>query len=157
MGEWGADRRDPQGSPRRPRYCVACHQLPGRFDPVEHGHADVHEDDVRAPLAADPDGLLAVRCGAANLEVVLCLEQRGEARTHDLLVVDDDDADRHRAAPIGSSAWTAKPPASPGPALSVPPTISARSRIPSNPSPSGSAADAPGPSSLTRSVRLSPA
>ena len=56
-----------------------------------------------------------------------------------------------RHAPGASRASTTKPPSSPGPVFSLPPTMVARSCMPSSPWPLVSAAGGPGPSSLTRS------
>src|SRR5262245_13694219 len=127
------------------------HDLPRRLDPVEHRHADIHQDDVRALGAAHLNRLLAIRSGADDVEVGLSRQQRGEAGTDDLLVVDHEDADRHAlGTSIGSSASTTKPPPSAGPEFSVPPTMIARSRIPSRPSPSWSELVGPGPWSRTR-------
>ena len=43
---------------------------PGRLDPVEHRHLEVHQHDVGLVLRAQADGLLAVRRGADELDVV---------------------------------------------------------------------------------------
>jgi hypothetical protein len=92
--------------------------LPGRLDAVHDRHAHVHEDDMRALLAAELHRLLPVGGGSHDAEVVLRAEQGPEPRADDLLVVDDGDTDGHvDAFGIGSSASTANPPSSAGPAL----------------------------------------
>ena len=74
------------------------------------------------------DGLVAVLRFADDLEIVLHLEDRAEARPHECLVVGDEDADH--AVPAGSRARTANPPSIALPVSSVPPYSRTRSRMP---------------------------
>ena len=65
-------------------------------------------------------GLVAVGRLADDLDVGMVLEHEPEAGAHERLVVGDQDADAH-APPIGSRAWTRKPPLGRRPTSSVPP------------------------------------
>jgi uncharacterized heparinase superfamily protein len=67
------------------------------LDAVQGRHPNVHQHDVRMLVAAHADGFLAVRGRAHDREIGLGLEQRCEPGPDDLLVVDHDRADRHRA------------------------------------------------------------
>ena len=107
--------------------------LARRRDPVELGHADVHQHDVGPQPLRAVDGLLAVGRLADDRDVVLGLEHHPEARPHERLVVGDEDADAHRASVIGSDARTTKPPSGRRPACSSPPYSATRSRIPTRP------------------------
>jgi hypothetical protein len=81
-------------STRAPERRVGADQ-PGGVEPVEHGHADVHEDHVREGAAGHVDSLASVRGGAGDLHVLLGVDERGEAVADRRLVVGDEDAD-HR-------------------------------------------------------------
>src|SRR5690606_9818702 len=116
--------------------------MPGRREAVHPGHAHVHEHHVGAAARSLGDRLHTVRGVADDLDVLLGREQRGEPRAHHRLVVGDENSNGHNAhssvserAPVGSSARTLKPPSSVGPASSVPPTRTTRSRMPTSPSP----------------------
>src|SRR3712207_9058467 len=56
---------------------------PRGLDPVELGHADVHEHDVGAQAARRVDGLQPVRRLADDLEVLLRVEDHPEARSEE--------------------------------------------------------------------------
>ena len=72
-------------------------EQPGRGDPVELRHADVHEDDV-GPVEVDgAEHLAAVGGLADHLEVVRAGEHHPQARAHERVVVDEQDAD-HRGS-----------------------------------------------------------
>ena len=94
-----------------------------------------------------------VRDRADHLEVVLQVQDRGEAVADQLLVVGEQHPDVSRRAPAGSAARarTAKPPSRSGPAEKVPPSAVTRSRIPRSPLPAPSSVPpgAPRPSSVT--------
>src|SRR6185437_11641200 len=113
--------------------------LPGGLQAVHHRHADVHEDDVGAQLGDPGDGLLPVDGLADHLDIGLRVEQDGKARPHHALVVGHDHADRHGAASSGGltgrTAATRNPPSPVGPASRLPPSIVARSRMPTRPCP----------------------
>jgi hypothetical protein len=70
---------------------VGADQL-GRFKPVEDGHADVHQDDVREHPPRDIDGFAAVAGLAGDLHVLLAGDQCGEACADGGLVVGDEAA-----------------------------------------------------------------
>ena len=76
------------------------------------------------------DSFVAVGGGADDLDAVEQPEQRREAFADDALVVGDEDADR--VVMPGTHNSTRKPSAV-GPAVSVPPSSSARSRMPVSP------------------------
>src|SRR5690606_15694684 len=81
---------------------------------------------------------------ADHFHVFGAADELGQAGAHQRLVVDDQDSDAH----LGILAATLNPPSSSGPASSLPPSASARSRIPRMPWPSAKS-PAPLPSSVT--------
>src|SRR5262249_12971560 len=117
---------------------------------------NVHHHDVGLQLADERDRGAAVVRFAHHLEVVFGVEQEAEPGADQLLVVGEDDAD-HRLATTSAlrrGASTQKPPPTRGPAVSTPPTVAARSRMPASPCPGvpvGPVA-APSPSSVTWTV-----
>ena len=68
---------------------------PGRLEPVELGHADVHQDDGRVEAGRLVDRLEPVRRLGDDLDVLLPGEQQAKAGAHHRLVVGDEDADAH--------------------------------------------------------------
>lgn len=60
---------------------------------VQHGHGDVHEDDVRSRGPDAVNCLLAVGGFARDLHVVGGTEQRAEAGADQSVVVDDENPD----------------------------------------------------------------
>ena len=82
---------------------AAVDEPPGRLEPVEVRHADVHQDDVGVELAGCPERLLAVARLADDLDVRLRLEDHAEARAHESLVVDDQDTDAHASPSLTGS------------------------------------------------------
>src|SRR5690606_11789609 len=125
----------------------------GRLQPVHAGHPDVHQRDVGEQLAAGGERLLAVGRLAGHRDVVLVVEDRGESRAHQPLVVGQQNLDHVAPFPRGRRARTRKPPPGPGPAVSSPPSARARSFIPWTPEPVVPGAG-PRPSSAT-SMRTS--
>src|SRR6185369_17640150 len=95
--------------------------------------------DVGPQLADAFDRLLAVARLADDVESGLRLEEEPEAGAHQLLVVDDQDADAHASPPTGSRAATRKPPLSRRPVSSSPPRRATRSRMPTRPWPPAAA------------------
>ena len=82
----------------RTRVSVARHGRrdgPGGLDPVEDGHAHVHEHDVGPVELDQAHGVGAVGGLADDLEVVLGLEDHAEPLAQQRLVVGQDDPDRH--------------------------------------------------------------
>jgi hypothetical protein len=72
---------------------IAREQPASRLDPVELGHAHVHEHDVWGESVGLGEGLLAVRRLADHRHVLFGVEDHPEARADERLVVDDQDAD----------------------------------------------------------------
>ena len=94
---------------------VAC-------EPVELGHADVHQDDPRMEAAGLVDRLEPVARLGDDLHVLLAAEQHAEAGADHRLVVGDEDPDRHRASSaIGSRVLRTNPPSGAVPADISPP------------------------------------
>src|SRR5581483_2373828 len=114
-----------------------------RLDAVAARHAEVHQDDLGAQPFDERDRLLAVGGAADDLEVGQQPEQRREPLAHDTLVVGEDDG-RH----AGTHSSTRNP-APVAPAESVPPSSSARSRIPVSPYPASFAAGTSCPTAST--------
>ena len=100
-------------------------QPPRRLDPIELGHADVHQHDVGLELADLLDGVEPVGRLANHLEVVLRVEDHAEAGAHQRLVVGDQQSDAQATlsslVDIGRVARTRQPPPSAGPMTSSPP------------------------------------
>src|SRR5690606_2390955 len=126
----------------------------GGLQPVELGHADVHQHHVGPQLAGERHGPGAVARLAHHLQVVLVAEDRPEPGPYQGLVVGQQHAD-HVAPFSGSEARTRKPPSGRGPASRLPPSAAARSRMPRSPKPLPSVYVTPGPSSSTR-IMISP-
>ena len=121
-----------------------------RLDAVEPGHADVHEHDVGARSRSLGHRLEPVGSLAHDLEAGLGRQDHPEPGADEPLVVDEQDADGHPSVPdSGSRARTAKPPPASGPASSVPPRLTARSRMPAMPRPSAAAVATDAPVSQT--------
>ena len=89
----------------------------GRRDPVEHGHANVHQHDVGSKPACLRDSVFAVTGLADDRGLGLGLEDLSQADANERLVVCDQNG-RHR---IGSKTRTAKPPVARRPASRRPP------------------------------------
>jgi hypothetical protein len=112
----GREDEDPRGH-------AVADEPARRRDPVERGHANVHQGNV-GPQASDcGDRLLAVRGLADDLDVVLTLEQGAKAGANHPLIIGDNDADRHddAASRNGRRAHTRKPPPGRSPVSSAPP------------------------------------
>src|SRR5690625_4146933 len=135
----------------------------GGGEAVHVRHPHVHEHDVDVVGAKQPDRLGAVAGFEHHFHVWLGVDHQGEPGADQLLVVDDRHADRAhnrkgycRPGPLlGSGMWhrTRNPPPGLGPAARVPPSIAARSRMPTRPCPAPSdVAAAPRPSSSTEMV-----
>src|SRR5699024_8981440 len=70
--------------------------LLGRFDPVDAGHAHVHEDDIGLLLADGVDAGHAIAGLTGHGHIGLGVDDHGEASAHKGLVVDEDDTQRIR-------------------------------------------------------------
>jgi len=106
---------------------------------------------IMQKLASTLDGGPSVVRLAGDVEVRLRVEDQLEAAADERLVVGEEDRG-HAVLSSGSSARTANPPLSLGPAENVPPKIPTRSRMPISPCPP--AESTPGrPSSVTSTAR----
>ena len=81
-----------------------------------------------------PDRVGAVDRLAHHVDVRLRVEQRAESGAQQRLVVGEQYLD-HEGSRIGNVAVTTNPPDGPGPAVSVPPSATARARMPAMPLP----------------------
>ena len=79
---------------------------PGRLDPVQLRHPDVHQDHVGLELGGQTHRLGAVLGLADDLEVRSRLDDQPEAAADERLVVGDQDPDAHRSFSIGIRAET---------------------------------------------------
>ena len=102
----------------------------GGLDAVAARHAQVHQHDVRPQPVGERERLVAVGRRADDLDPGEQPEQGGESFADDALVVGDQDADGCVHAGTHSSTRNPLPV---GPAVSVPPSSSARSRMPVSP------------------------
>ena len=68
---------------------------PGRLHAVEDRHLDVHEADIGAALARQPDCFVSVARLPHDLDVGHAGQQVGEAAPHDLVVVEQEHGDAH--------------------------------------------------------------
>ncbi len=94
---------------------VAC-------EPVELGHADVHQHDRRVEARGLLDGFDAVAGFGDDVDVGLAGEQQAEAGADHRLVVGDEHADRHAPYPrSGRLVVSRKPPPFAVPAVISPP------------------------------------
>ena len=94
----------------------------GGLDPVQVGHADIHQHDVGPQRPGGLDRLTPVAGLANDLEVGLGVEDHAEACADERLVVGDQDADHPAASGwSGSRARTAYPCPFRVPASSRPP------------------------------------
>ena len=82
---------------------VVTEQAASRLDPVDVGHADVHQHDVRPQAPRLRHRLSPVRRLADHLDVLFSLEDHAEAGADERLVVDDQHAKAH-AGTTGSLA-----------------------------------------------------
>ena len=66
------------------------------LEAVEHRHAHIHQDEVRAELPRELDRLAAVARLADDLDPLVCREDRLERLGEQPVVVGDEDAERLR-------------------------------------------------------------
>jgi len=66
----------------------------GRLDPVEHGHRDVHQDDVGRQLLRELHGLLAVARVTHDRDPLVAAEDRLESLGEETVIVGYEHADR---------------------------------------------------------------
>src|SRR5215467_1434193 len=130
VGVVGGQHHDPAPPGER-----VCGEAPGRLEPVELGHSDVHENHVRVKLPDRRHRLQAVPRLAHNLQVGLRFDDHLEAGPDQALVVADQDRDAHGGGSSGRQAQTRNPPPGTGPTSSWPPYSATCSRIPISPCP----------------------
>src|SRR5262249_48736141 len=82
-------------------------QPPGRRDPVEHRHAQVHQDDVGPQLSGLPQRLVAVAGLADDGDVGADVEEGGQRFPKQCLIVNQQHTYRGSAHPGTSSARNA--------------------------------------------------
>ena len=70
----------------------------GGLDPIERGHADIHQYDIGLVELDQPQRGAPVRGLADDGYVVLGFEDHAEALTEERLVISQHDADRHKRA-----------------------------------------------------------
>ncbi len=108
----------------------------GGLDPVHLGHADVEEAHVGAEPLGEIYRVHTVGGVPDDLDVRLRIEDHGESRPDEILIVGNDHSYRHPGCPcFGSTALTVHPRPRFGPASSEPPWREARSLIPTSPYP----------------------
>ena len=93
---------------------VAC-------EPVELGHADVHQDDGGVEARRLVHRLEPVARLGDYFDVLLAREQHAKAGADHRLVVGDEDADRHDSSLSGRRVLRTKPPPVAVPAVISPP------------------------------------
>ena len=82
-----------------------------RLEPVELGHADVHQDDVRTEAVGLLYRLEPVARLGHDVDVLLAGEQHAKAGANHRLVVGDEHTDRHGPSPpTGRRVLSTKPP-----------------------------------------------
>jgi hypothetical protein len=81
---------------------VGCEapDLPGGFESVHYGHADVEDDEVGLEIEDFLYGFFTVLSFAANIPAVDAIEQRLHAATHNFVVVYEQNLRSH-SAPFG--------------------------------------------------------
>src|SRR5581483_11764329 len=132
---------------------MALGNLARRLDSAHPGHLQVHERDVRPQSRHEPHGLLAIPRLADDLDARLPVQQGTYALPHHGVVVHEHDPNRGftLTAHRGNSTRTRVPAPGALSTWSLPPSRSARSRIPRrpNPAPPLNAGSKPMPSSAT--------
>jgi hypothetical protein len=105
-----------------PRLLVCGEDALRRLEPIQIGHPDVHEHDVRMEARRLLDRLEPVARLGHDLHVLLARKQHAKARPHHRLVVGHEHADAHSLYPsVGRRALRTKPPSGAAPAFISPP------------------------------------
>ena len=126
-----------RGERQHRRAALAAAHLAGGLHAVDHGHPRVHQDHVGPQGLDRGEDLAAVGALADDLEAEGVSQDAPQSGSHQLLIVDQQDPDHgvlRGLTSTGSVARTSQP-RPPGPASQLPPSDSARSRIPTRPSP----------------------
>jgi hypothetical protein len=85
---------------------IGC-DLPGRLETIHARHADVHQHDIRPLGPCELDRLGAVAGLADDLEFLRAFEEGAKPRTHEGLVVREQNPDGHDGTrSVGSQART---------------------------------------------------
>ena len=111
------ERREDQDA----RVGVGREDAPRRLEPVELGHADVHQHDRGMEARGLADRVEPVAGLGHHLDVLLSRQQHAKAGADHGLVVDHEDPDHARSPPTGRRARSTKPPRLPAPAVISPP------------------------------------
>src|SRR5918992_4998388 len=128
----------------------------GRLDAREAGHCDVEDGQVDVVGECQLDCLRAVVSLGDDLEVWLGLQHHPQATPHDGVVVGEQDPGLEWRGHEGTSAGSLRLTSVPGSSSRIeilPPTSSARSRMPCRPPPRLARWSSPTPLSATRRVR----
>jgi hypothetical protein len=72
---------------------VACPDLPHGLDPFHHGHPQVEERDVRLVAFVGLDGFQAVASLGDHTQIGLLVDDVGDTRTEQCMVVHEEHAD----------------------------------------------------------------
>src|SRR5262249_36763296 len=114
--------------------------LPRRLDAALPRHADIHQHQARLQRIDFLDRLLAIARGPDDLDPRLEAQEADETVTHELVVIDnqqsyhsDSPPEGRSTSPVGTVTTTMVPAPGVLAMRSVPPSISARSRIPAIP------------------------
>ena len=73
---------------------ISLEDRPGRGGSLDIGHAEIHDHDVRPQLVRQPDPHAATGGLRHHLDVGLHGEQRRESRPEEIVIVNDEDANR---------------------------------------------------------------
>ena len=93
-----------RGDEHHRRRAVEPRQRASHFDPVEAGHGDVEQDEVRRKLLGLANGLLAIVCGAGEADPLDPADQQRKALGGEGLVIGDENAERLVSHCLGSGS-----------------------------------------------------
>lgn len=103
-----------RGEDEDPGLVSPAAQLASRADAIEHGHGQVHQDDVDVRVGGEQiEGFAAVAGLADDGYVLVLLEQGPQTDPHEVVVIDEQDAD-HGGATSGASMVRRQQVPSPG-------------------------------------------
>src|SRR5690606_24110807 len=113
--------------------------LPGRLDAVAVRHLDIHQDDIGLTLPRQGEGLIAIGCAGNNLQIGARVEQRFQSLAKQGVIVNQHDTQRfhylHLVPAREIPTMTRVPLPGSESISSVPPRLSARSRMICSPMP----------------------
>ena len=116
-----------------PATVPADDQQPRGLEAVHAGHLHVEAHHIRSERGRRLEGAHPIPRFTDDLDALLALQDGAESGPHEILVVDQQHADRDGRHDVvtGMLARTRYPPRSRGPNSIVPPTAPTRSRMPS--------------------------